>query len=64
MRGEGDAAAIKIYADSFGKDPQFFSFYRSMQAYRDALPASNSTVIMSSDSDFLKYFSKGVSGAP
>ena len=69
VRGEGDAAAIKIYADSFGKDPQFFSFYRSMQAYRDALGSSDTTMVLSPDMDFLRFFGdptgsgKGFGGA-
>ena len=37
VRGDGDAKAVKIYGDAFGQDKQFFSFYRSLQAYRDAL---------------------------
>jgi membrane protease subunit HflC len=69
VRGDGDAAAIKIYADSFGKDPQFFSFYRSMQAYRDALGSSDTTMVLSPDMDFLRFFGdptgsgKGFGGA-
>lgn len=55
-RGEGDATAIKIYADAFGKDPQFFSFYRSMQAYRDSLGNSDTTLVLSPDMDFLRFF--------
>jgi membrane protease subunit HflC len=58
LRGEGDAQASKIFADAFGKDPEFFEFYRSMQAYSKALGAKDTTVILSPDSPFLKEFSK------
>jgi membrane protease subunit HflC len=56
VRGEGDANAIKIYADAFGKDPQFFSFYRSMQAYSNALANGDTTMVLSPNLDFLRYF--------
>lgn len=57
LRGQGDADAIKIYADAFGKDPSFFSFYRSMQAYRTAITDSDTTtMVLSPDSDFFRYF--------
>lgn len=58
LRGEGDASAISIYADAFGKDPEFFAFYRSMEAYRKALNADGTTMVLSPDSDFFSYFSK------
>jgi membrane protease subunit HflC len=54
-RGEGDATAIKIYADAFGKDPQFFAFYRSMQAYSTALGNGDTTMVLSPTMDFLRY---------
>ncbi len=57
LRGKGDADAIKVYADAFGKDPEFFSFYRSMQAYRTAITdADTTTMVLSPDSDFFRYF--------
>lgn len=57
LRGEGDADAIKIYADAFGKDPEFFAFYRSMQAYRTAITDSDTTtMVLSPNSDFFRYF--------
>lgn len=55
LRGEGDGEATKIFADSFGKDEDFFRFYRSMQAYRKTLNSDDTTMILSPDSDFLKY---------
>jgi len=56
LRGEGDGEAIKIYADAFDQDPDFFAFYRSMQAYRKALSAGDTTLVLNPDSDFFKYF--------
>jgi modulator of FtsH protease HflC len=59
-RGEGDAESIKIYADAFGQDPDFFSFYRTLQAYRDSLgdKASGTTMVLSPDDDFFRYFDR------
>lgn len=54
IRGEGDGEAAKIYAQSFGRDPEFFSFYRSMRAYREALSKDDTTVVLSPDSGFLR----------
>jgi len=56
LRGEGDGKAARIYADSFGKDPEFFEFYRTMQAYRKTLNKDTTTLILSPDSEFLKKF--------
>jgi modulator of FtsH protease HflC len=56
IRGEGDAEAIAIFADAFGKDVDFFSFYRSMQAYRDALGDTNTSFVLSPDSEFFRFF--------
>jgi membrane protease subunit HflC len=54
-RGEGDAIAVKVYADAFGRDVDFFTFYRSMQAYREALP-NNTTMVLAPDSEFFRFF--------
>jgi membrane protease subunit HflC len=54
IRAEADAQAAKIYSDSFGQDPSFFAFYRSMQAYRQSLKKEDTTVVLSPDSEFLK----------
>ena len=56
LRGQGDALAIRIYAEAFGRDPQFFAFYRSMEAYRQALSGGATTMVLTPDSDFFKYF--------
>ncbi len=54
LRGEGDAKAFKIYADAYRQDPKFFEFTRSMEAYKKTF-ATNSSLILSPDSEFLKY---------
>lgn len=56
LRGQGDADSIRIYADAFGKDREFFIFYRSLQAYREALIGQNTTFVLSPDTDFFRYF--------
>lgn len=56
LRGQGDAQKTKILADAYGKDPDFFAFYRSMQAYQDALPGDNTTMVLSPNSEFFRYF--------
>ncbi|GAB4125941.1 MAG: protease modulator HflC [Rhodothalassiaceae bacterium] len=56
IRGEGDATAVKVYADAFGRDPEFFEFYRTMEAYRNALGGQGTTAILSPDSAFLERF--------
>jgi len=58
LRGEGDAEKTRILGEAFNQDPEFFAFYRSMQAYQTSL-GSGTTVVLSPDSDFLKYFGKG-----
>ena len=59
MKGEGDGQRNKIFADAFGKDPSFFSFYRAMQSYEKALIGGQDTsLILSPDSDFFKFFGK------
>jgi membrane protease subunit HflC len=55
LRGEGDAKAIDIYANAFSRDPDFYSFYRTMQAYRNSLTSEDSTFVLSPDSDFFRY---------
>ena len=56
LRGEGDSQSIKIYANAFNKDPEFFMFYRSMQAYKESLSDESTTMVLSPNSDFFKYF--------
>jgi len=56
MKGEGDGLRNKIFADAFGKDPEFFAFYRAMQAYETALIGGDTSLILSPDSEFFKFF--------
>ena len=58
MRGQGDGKRNKIFAEAFGRDPQFFSFYRAMQSYEKALIGGDTSMILSPDSDFFKFFGK------
>jgi modulator of FtsH protease HflC len=55
-RGEGDGERNRIYAEAFGRDPEFFSFYRSMQAYEAGLRANDTRMVLKPDSDFFRYF--------
>jgi modulator of FtsH protease HflC len=61
VRGDGDAQAIKLYADAYSQDKAFFAFYRSLQAYRNALNNKDTSFILSPDSNFFRYFN-GLSG--
>jgi len=63
MKGEGDGLRNKIFADAFGRDPQFFGFYRAMQAYETALIGGETSLVLSPDSEFFKYFGKSVKTA-
>ena len=58
MKGEGDGQRNKIFADAFGRDPKFFAFYRAMQSYEKALIGGDTSLILSPDSDFFKFFGK------
>ncbi len=55
-RGNGEGEMTRIFAEAFGRDAEFFSFYRSMQAYEAALGTDDTTMVLSPDSDFFKYF--------
>ena len=56
MKGEGDGQRNKIFAEAFGRDPEFFAFYRAMQAYEKALIGGDTSLILSPDSEFFKFF--------
>ena len=56
MKGQGDGLRNKIFADAFGRDPEFFAFYRAMQAYENALIGGDTSLILSPDSEFFKFF--------
>jgi membrane protease subunit HflC len=57
LRGQGEAAAIALYADAFERDPAFFSTWRTLQAYKDAFASGNSRLVMTPGDDFLKLLS-------
>ena len=57
IRGQGDGQATKIYADSFSKDPKFYNFIRSMEAYKKSLK-TGTTILLSEDSEFLNFLNK------
>ncbi|MBX3532066.1 MAG: protease modulator HflC [Rhizobiaceae bacterium] len=56
LRGEGEAERNAVFADAFSRDPDFFDFYRSMTAYTNALSGDGTTMLLSPDSDFFRYF--------
>jgi membrane protease subunit HflC len=56
IKGEGDAQASQIYAQSFGKNPEFYRFYRSMEAYKATFKGRNDVIVLDSNSEFFKYF--------
>jgi membrane protease subunit HflC len=62
-RGEGDSSAIKIYADAYSRDPDFYSFYRSLQAYRESL-VGGTTLVLSPDSPFLRFLNEPTGRGP
>ena len=62
-RGEGDAKASQIYADAFGKDPQFAQFWRSMEAYRNTFRDKRDIMVLEPNSDFFRYL-RDATGKP
>jgi membrane protease subunit HflC len=56
IRGEGDATAAAIYATAYNRNPEFYSFYRSLQAYKNSLGKEGDVMVVSPDSDFFRYF--------
>jgi membrane protease subunit HflC len=58
IRGEGEGERNKVFADAFAKDPEFFSFYRSMQAYVKSLTTPGTTLVLKPDSEFFKYLGR------
>ncbi|MEH6547102.1 MAG: protease modulator HflC [Sneathiella sp.] len=56
LRGTGDGEKNRIFAEAFGKDPDFFSFYRSMQAYRESISDDDTSMVLSPDSEFFRFF--------
>jgi membrane protease subunit HflC len=58
IRGEGDAASARIYADAYNQDKEFYKFYRSMQAYRKTFSNKGDVLLINPDSDFFQYLNK------
>lgn len=59
LRGEGDAKAAKIYADSYSKDAEFYSFYRSLEAYKNSFSSKNDIMVIKPDSEFFRFLKDG-----
>ena len=64
IRGQGDGKATGIFAKAFGQDVDFFTFYRSMQAYQNALGDDNTSFVLSPDGEFFQYFDTSVLNLP
>ena len=56
VKGEGDAQAARVYAEAFQRNPEFYSFYRSMEAYRQGMRSRGDVMVLDPSSDFFKYF--------
>ncbi len=59
LRGEGDAERNRVLGDSYGRDPEFFEFYRTLKAYEQSMGGNNTTMVISPESPFFKYFQRG-----
>jgi membrane protease subunit HflC len=59
LRGEGDGKASEIYAKAYGQDPEFYSFYRSLNVYRDSFSNGGDMLVLEPSSPFFKYFRGG-----
>ena len=64
LKGEGDAQASRIYADAYQKNPEFFSFYRSMEAYRQSLRSKSDVLVLDPSSEYFKYLKNPGRGTP
>ena len=64
LRGEGDGEAIQIFAEAFGQDESFFAFYRTLQAYRASMSDDNTSLVLSPNGDFFRYFQSLTGGSP
>ena len=64
IRGEGDAEATAIYAGAYGKDPEFFDFIRSLNAYRETFSSKNDVLLLDTESEFFKYLKAGAGDEP
>lgn len=62
LRGEGEGERNRILGEAYGRDAEFFAFYRSLQAYEESMTGDNTTMVLSPDSPFFRYFQNGQSG--
>ncbi|MBV8062261.1 MAG: protease modulator HflC, partial [Nevskia sp.] len=62
LRGEGDGKAAEIYARVYGQDPEFYAFYRSLNAYRDAFQGKRDVLVIEPKGEFFKYFKDSGNG--
>ncbi|ONG54410.1 HflC protein [Pseudoroseomonas deserti] len=62
LRGQGEQEAIRLFAEAFQRDPEFYSFYRSMQAYRQAFSEGETRLVLTPDSEFFRYFRQSQPG--
>ena len=62
LRGQGEQEAIRIFAEAFQRDPAFFQFWRTMQAYREAFAEGDSRLVLTPDSEFFRYFRESPNG--
>ena len=60
IRGSGDATAAKVFADAYGANKEFYSFYRSLEAYRKVLGSGDDLLVLKPEGEFFKYFGKDV----
>jgi membrane protease subunit HflC len=58
IRGDGDAEAAGVYASAYGKNPEFYRFYRSLEAYRSAFSSENDVLVISPDTEFFNFWSQ------
>ncbi len=64
MRGEGDARAAQTYANAYNENPEFYAFYRSMQAYRESIGGAQDVLVLSPDSDFFQFLQQQTGATP
>jgi membrane protease subunit HflC len=64
MRGEGDARAAQTYATAYTENPEFYAFYRSMQAYRESIGRAQDVLVLSPDSDFFQFLQQQTGATP
>jgi modulator of FtsH protease HflC len=64
LRGQGDAERNKVFAEAYSRDPEFFAFYRSLQAYQTGIAGEGTTLVLSPDSPFFKYLNSATGASP